>query len=65
MKAQEIQDAELLALAALAQVEAVIMAGDNAARAFRQEPPEWSSGCGLMPAGTRLWTELVLRGLIK
>jgi len=61
-KAQETKDAELLALAALAGVEAVLMAGDNAHRALNNESPAWRTGCGYMPAGDALRDELYKRG---
>lgn len=55
-------DAELVALAALANVEAVLMAGDNQVRAGRGESPAWAYGHGIMPAGTALQEELYRRG---
>jgi len=61
-KAQTTRDAELLALAAMTNVEAVVMAGDNAARASRGEAPAWTTGCGFMAAGTALYDELYKRG---
>lgn len=56
-------DAELIALAALANVEAVQMAGDNALRALNGESPAWRDGCGYMPAATALRDELHRRGI--
>lgn len=55
-------DAEVIALAALANVEAVLMAGDNAARALNGEFPAWREGAGLMPASEALRMELYRRG---
>ena len=57
-------DAELVALAGMAQVEAVIMAGDNAECALQGRLPIWRDGCGYMPAATRLYDELYNRGLL-
>ena len=62
IKAQETLDAELLALAALASVEAVIMAGDNQQRVMNKELPAWRSGCGYLPATTELSDILYKRG---
>lgn len=59
-----VTDTELLALAALAQVESVLMAGDNAERAAREEMPAWREGCGFMPAGAKLREELAKRGVL-
>ena len=58
----EIATAELLALASLANVEAVIMAGDNAARKLSGESPVWREGAGMMPASEALREELFKRG---
>lgn len=58
-------DAELLALAALVQVDAVTMAGDNAARALNQEYPMWSHGTGFPEATLKLQEELYRRGIIR
>lgn len=58
----EIATAELLGLAALANVEAVLMSGDNAARAHRGEHPAWTDGTGMMPASEALREELFKRG---
>ncbi len=55
-------DTELIALAALANVEAVLMDGDNAQRLICNESPAWRDGCGLMPAGEALREELFKRG---
>ena len=55
-------EAELIALAALANVEAVIMAGDNAQRACEGYSPAWREGTGFMPATTALVEELQKRG---
>jgi hypothetical protein len=54
-------DAELLALAALVQVEAVLMAGDNAERAMNGHLPRWADGHGVMPATDALKQELYRR----
>lgn len=61
-KPQETQDAELIGLAAMAQVEAVLMAGDNRNRALQELPAAWSSGCGFMPATNELHQKLYERG---
>jgi hypothetical protein len=58
-------DTELIALAALANVEAVIMAGDNASRARNNEHPMWFEGAGTMQATSKLLDELYRRGIIK
>ena len=62
MKAQETLDAELLALAAMAQVEAVLMAGENQQRAINGESPAWVVGHGFMPATSELQQKLYERG---
>jgi hypothetical protein len=54
-------DAELIATAALANVEAVLMAGDNAIRALNGEYPMWSTGTGIMEYGEKLREELYRR----
>lgn len=56
-------DAELIALAALANVEAVAMAGDNQNRAINGQCAAWSDGTGFMPATTTLREELHRRGI--
>ena len=61
-KPQETLDAELLALAALANVEAVLMQGDNQQRAINGESPAWREGCGFMPATSELQQALYNRG---
>lgn len=61
-KTSKMSDADLIALAAAAQIEAVIMAGDNQVRALNQEYPMWASGHGMMPAGVALFDELTKRG---
>jgi hypothetical protein len=58
-------DAELVALAAMANVEAVLMAGDNASRAMNGYGPMWADGHGFMSAGTALFDELRRRGTMK
>lgn len=59
-------DAELIALAALANVEAVIMAGDNQQRAAGNPHGHyWATGHGLMPASAALEQELYRRKLLK
>jgi hypothetical protein len=54
-------DAELIATAALANIEAVLMAGDNAERAMQGLLPMWREGTGMMEHGTRLMDELYHR----
>jgi hypothetical protein len=54
-------DNELLTLAALANVESVLMAGDNAHRAQEGYSPAWRDGCGMMPFGTALAEEMERR----
>lgn len=61
-KPQETSDAELIALAALANVEAVVMAGENAQRANQGHSPAYREGTGYMPAATALCEELQKRG---
>ncbi len=56
-------DTELIALAALANVEAVQMAGDNACRIACGESPAWTEGCGTMRATELLREELHRRGI--
>lgn len=63
--ATRLTDAELVALAAMAQVEAVIMAGDNAERVSQGLWPTWRTGCGYMPAATKLYDELCSRGILQ
>ncbi len=58
-------DAELLATAALANVEAVLMAGDNAQRAIEGYGPAWREGTGIMEYGEKLREELYRREKIK
>lgn len=55
-------DAELIALAALVQVEAVQMAGDNAQRVVHGLSPAWTDGC-TMRATELLTDELRRRGI--
>jgi hypothetical protein len=57
-------EAELIALSALANIEAVIMDGENKAREMNGYSPAWSAGCGYMEAGTALRDELHKRGLL-
>lgn len=61
-KSQQTLDAELIALAALAHNEAIIMAGDNRQREIEGYGPAWASGCGYLPATTALFDEMVKRG---
>ena len=56
-------DAELIALAALAQIEAVQMDGDNQLRSLNGEHPMWTSETGKLPAGEALQEELYKRKL--
>ncbi len=55
-------DAELISLAALANVEAVLMAGENAQREAEGLSPAWRYGTGMMPAANALSDELLKRG---
>jgi len=64
VKTPETEDAELVALAALANVEAVLMAGDNAERALQGSLPMWRTGTGFMPATEQLREKLFRRGLV-
>lgn len=57
----KLTDAELIALAALVQVEAVVMAGDNEQRRNEGYPPAWRSGTVLMPHAKELEAELARR----
>jgi len=61
----KLSDTELLALAAIANNEAIIMAGDNQNRAYRQEPAMWSNGTGYMEATEKLRIELYNRGILS
>lgn len=54
-------DAELIATAALANVEAVIMAGENQLRALNGFSPAWAQGHGMMVNGMKLADELYRR----
>lgn len=56
-------DAELIALAALVNIEAVLMAGDNQQRALNGESPAWREGCGFMPATNELQQSLYKKGI--
>ena len=58
-------DAELIATAALANVEAVLMAGDNAQRAAHGYSPAWTEGVGMMEYGEKLREELYRRERVK
>lgn len=58
-------DAELIATAALANIEAVLMAGDNFARQQTTGYPMWSSGTGMMEYGEKLREELYRREKLK
>lgn len=62
----DMKDAELLALAAMAHVDAVTMAGDNRACEMRGqgEGPMWRYGTGYPTATTALFRELQKRNLI-
>ena len=62
---QKISDAELIALAALAKIEAVLMDGDNHAKILFGECPLWTVGGGYLEAGTELREELWRRGILK
>lgn len=62
-KGPTMSDAELIGLAALANVEAQLMAGDNASRMANEGVPRWSTGTGLMTASELLSNELWNRGL--
>ena len=64
MKTEPLTDVELVALAAIANVEAVIMAGDNEQRKMQGYTAAWQSGCGLMTAGMRLYDELQKRNIL-
>ena len=61
MKAKETLDAELIALAALVNVEAVLMAADNAQQALEGLSPRWREGTGVMPYTAALIDELYRR----
>jgi hypothetical protein len=51
-------DAELIALAALANAETVLMAGDNQQREKDGYAPAWRDGCGFMHFTTLLYDEM-------
>ncbi len=57
--------AELIALAALANLEAVQMQGENDLRMQHGISPAWTPGCGYLSAGTALSDELYKRGILK
>ena len=61
-KTQETKDAELLALSALANIEAVLMAGENAQRTNQGYSPAYTDGTGMLRAGEELRVELFKRG---
>lgn len=65
MNTAPLTDSELLALAAMANVEAVLMAGDNEMRRACGETPAWRGGCGYMPAATKLYDELYRRNILS
>ena len=56
-------DAELIALAALASIEAVQMDGQNQMCALIGELPRWTPESGKLPAGEALQEELYKRKL--
>lgn len=58
-------DAELIALAAMANIEAVLMDGENKDRQRNGYSSAWSNGCGCLPAGSALYDELMKRGILK
>jgi hypothetical protein len=55
------EDSELIAIAALANIEAVLMAADNAEWIEQGRIPPRRTGTGLMPAGTALLAEMKRR----
>lgn len=61
----QMSDSELVALAAIANAEAVMMAGDNQIQKMRGESPHFAAGYGMMPAGSALYDELIRRGILK
>ena len=58
-------DAELIALAALAKVEAVLMAGDNREAEMNGWLPPWRTGTGMMNHSMALMDELARRAQVK
>lgn len=58
MKTQETADAELIALAALANCEAVLMAGENQMRAHQGYAPAYRDGTGFGEWGEKLRDEM-------
>ena len=56
--------AELIALSALAVLEAVQMQGENDQRKTQGYSPAWVPGCGYLTAGTILQNELFKRGIM-
>ena len=60
----EMSDAELIALAALVQLEAVQQAGDNQLRAQQGRSPAWGVDSGGYYS-EKLHAELVRRGALK
>lgn len=57
-------DAELIALAALANVESVVMAQDNYLWNTNNGGQVWAAGHGFMQATTKLQNELSKRGVL-
>jgi len=57
-------DAEMIALAALTAIEAVQMEGENQQRLQQGYSPAWVPGCGCLAAGSALAEELRKRGIL-
>ena len=58
------KDEELIALSALANMEAVQMQGENDQRSAQGYSPAWVPGCGYLTAGELLREELHKRGIM-
>ncbi len=59
------KDEELIALSALANIEAVQMQGENDQRKAQGYSVAWVPGCGYLTAGSLLYDELIKRGILK
>lgn len=62
----DVSDAEIIALAAVANCEAVQMAGENKSCEINGHGPAYcATGTGMMEAGEKLRDELFKRGVLK
>lgn len=65
MKPQETLDAELIAMAALANCEAVLMAGENQMRVDQGYAPAYRDGTGIGEWGEKLRDEMNRRAALQ